>query len=233
MAGKRTLPGLGLTAFWAYMADNWNVEMDANLVKLSAMTGQLAAQSRTVGIGSWDKTKIYIVPASAADNPNKIAIWNNDPVEADQKWLYITPQEGWGAFVVDEAQQMQFLYSAWAPPQFTFSKAYMESGYDQRWLTDLTLASGFAQTANYQSNRYRRAMTFVDLDLEVTTTAAITNGTSICTLPAGYRPPANIVLPVASSIVGTRVIIGTDGTVKAYSFTAAGMFSLHAHFSLL
>lgn len=233
MSGKRKIPGLGLTGFWPYMADHWDAEMNANLVLLSAITGRLTAESRTTNVADMDKTKVYIVPSNAGSNPNMIAVWNNDPTPEDQAWIYITPLPGWTAFIVNEAVPLDFLYGAWAPSQFTFSKSYMEVGYDQRWLTDLTVAAAFVQTAAMQANRYRKAMTFVDLDLEVTTSAATTAGTTITTLPAGYRPPAAIYIPVASAVAGSRVLIGTDGTVKAYNFTAAGAYSLHAHFSLL
>lgn len=233
MSGKRIIPGLGLTGFWPYMTDHWDTEMNANLVLLSAITGRLTAQSRTTAVADMDKTLVYIVPSNAASNPNAIAVWNNDPTPADQAWIYITPLAGWTAFIVNEAVPLDFLYGAWAPSQFTFSKDYMTVGYDQRWLTDLTVAAAFAQTAGMQVNRYRKAMTFVDLDLEVTTTAAAAAGTTITTLPAGYRPPGAIYLPVTSAVAGSRVLIGTDGTVKAYGFTAAGAYSLHVSFSTL
>lgn len=231
MSGKRILNGLGLTAFWPFRTKNWNTEMDQNLLKLSAMTGQVTVESRTTGIEGWDKTKIYIVPSNAAENANKIAVFNNDPQVADQAWVYITAQPGWVAFIVNEAQEMTFLYGAWAPSQFTFSKAYMETGYDQRWLTDLTLGTGFTQASGYQACRYRKAMTFIDLDLFVSITAAASNGALITTLPAGYRPPGQLILPVGAGVTAARVIIGTDGTVRAYNFSAAGTYGLQAHMS--
>lgn len=233
MSGKRKIPGLGLTAFWPFLSSGWNTEMDTNLVLLSAITGRLTAESRTTNVADMDKTKVYIVPANAGANPNKIAVWNNDPQVADQAWIYIDPLPGWTAFIVNEAVPLDFLYGAWAPSQFTFSKSYMESGYDQRWMTDLTLAAGFTQIAGRQVLRYRRAMTFVDLDFELTTTAVQADGTAVLTLPAGYRPPLDILLPVTGSVANARVLIGADGTVRCYGFNAAGSFSFHGRFSLL
>lgn len=233
MTGKRVNNGLGLTSNWPYKSDNWNAEMDANLQRLSAMAGRVTVESRLTNVADMDKTKIYIVPSNAGSNPNAIAMWNNDPMPADQAWIYITPQPGWTAFVVNEAIPLDFLYGAWAPSQFTYADAYMKNGYDQRWLTDLVFAAAFKQTPNNQPNRYRRAMTFIDLDLELTTTAAVADGTLITTLPATYRPPNNIWLPVASPFGGSRLIIGPDGKLNAYGFSAAGAYGLHAHFSLL
>lgn len=113
MSGKRVLPGLGLTSNWPYKSDNWDGEMNTNLQRLSAMTGCVAVQSRVVGVGNWDKTKIYLVPFNAAANANAIAMWNNDPVVADQAWIYITPKEGWSAYVVDELNRVEYVGTGW------------------------------------------------------------------------------------------------------------------------
>ena len=235
MAGKRKIPGLGLTAFWPYLSSGWNTEMDANLVLLSAITGRLTAESRTTNVADMDKTKVYIVPSNAGSNPNKIAVWNNDPVVADQAWIYIDPLPGWTAFIVNEAVPLDFLYGAWAPSQFTFSKSYMENGYDQRWLTDLTLASGWTQIAGRQALRYRRAMTFVDLDMELTAATMMADGSTIFTLPAGYRPPAAVMFGLVGTVMGARILIGVDGTVKCYGMAAVtgAQVSFHGRFSLL
>ena len=233
MSGKRVNNGLGLTSHWAYLSDHWDTEMNANLARISAITGRVTVESRTTNVADMDKTKLYIVPANAGANPNLIAMWNNDPVTADQAWIYITPLPGWTAFIVNEAIPLDYLYGAWAPSQFTFSKSYMEVGYAQRWQTDLVLTAGFTQTAARQILRYRQEMTFIDLDFELTTTASQADGTTIVTLPAGYRPPLAIVLPVPGPVANARVLIGTDGTVKAQGFTTAGAYSFHGSFSLL
>lgn len=229
---KRVLPGLGLTAFWPYGSDNWNTDMDANLVLLAALAN-CAVASRVTLIASADQSKVYLVPSNAATNANKIAIYNNDvEVPANSGWIYITPKEGWRVFVIDEAAPLDFLYGAWAPNQFTFSKPYMVSGYDQRWRTDITVAAAFTQTAGRQTTRYRAAMTFCNLDLELTTAAAVTDGTTITTLPSDCRPPAAIMIAAASPLP-IRVVVGTDGTVKIYGASAATNFALHTNFSLL
>lgn len=229
---KRQLPGLGLTAFWPYGADNWNTDMDTNLLLLSALAN-CAVASRITAMAGADKTKLYIVPSNAADHPNTIAIYNNDvATPANSTWVYITPKEGWRAFIIDEGAPLDFVYGAWAPSQFTFSKAYMEVGYDQRWMTDLTLTAGFTLLNGRQNLRYRKAMTFVDLDLEVTTTAAVADGTTITTLPAGFRPPKTFQI-LSASPINIRVIIGDDGTVKAYGANAATTIAIHISFSLI
>lgn len=234
MTGKRVNNGLGLTSNWPYKSDNWNAEMDANLQRLSAMAGRVTVESRLTNVADMDKTKIYIVPSNAGSNPNAIAMWNNDPTPADQAWIYITPQPGWTAFVVNEAIPLDFLYGAWAPSQFTYADAYMKNGYDQRWLTDLTVNAAFTQNAGRQITRYRRAMTYIDLDFDLATSAAVADGVVMFTLPATYRPPKDIAMPVLANFVGAaRIVIGADGTVKTYGFTNAAGYSFHQRFSLL
>jgi len=229
---KRVLPGIGLTAFWPYGSDNWNNDMDTNLLLLTALANCAVASRVTVVDGTADKTKIYLVPSIAASHANTIAIYNNDvSTPANSTWVYITPKEGWRAFVIDEAAPLDFLYGAWAPSQFTFSKAYMTQGYNQRWQTDLTVNAAFTQIAGAQTTRYRLAMTLVNLQFELSSAAAVADNSTIVTLPADYRPALPIRLPVASSVPGARVLIGTDGTVKTLGFTAAGQYSLSTDFS--
>lgn len=145
MSGKRTLPGLGLTSNWPYNSDNWNTEMDANLIRLSAMTGHASVQSRVVGVGGWDKTKIYLVPFNAAANANCIAIWNNDPVVGDQAWYYIQPKEGWSVFVVDELSRVEFISNGWGVSQRSMNPNMLINGnfsINQRVFAGGALAAG-------------------------------------------------------------------------------------------
>lgn len=102
---SRTLPGLGLNGFWVLHEDNWNTGMDANLLLLSSLT-QLSVKSRvTVLPGSPTNGDIYIVPSGG--NANKIAIRDNS------LWTYITPLEGWRAWVQDEDLIVSYSGSAW------------------------------------------------------------------------------------------------------------------------
>lgn len=107
MAGERTLPGLGLTGFWTAGSDGWNSGMDANLRLLSAL-GQLSVISRTTTLpGSPANGSIYIVPSGAGSNPNAVAIRDNGA------WVYVTPLEGFRAWVRDVDQTYVFDGSAW------------------------------------------------------------------------------------------------------------------------
>ena len=231
---KRVLPGLGLTAFWPYGADNWNTDMDTNLVLLAALAN-CAVQSRVTAIASADITKVYIVPSAAGSNPNKIAIYNNDvATPANSGWIYITPKDGWRAFIIDEGAPLEWLYGAWAPSQFTFSKAYMISGYDQRWRTDLTVNAAFTQVVNRQVTRYRAAMTLGWLDFELSTTGAVADGTLMFTLPADCRPPLAVMLQAtAGPPYVPRILVSANGEVRCYGVTATMNLSYHGNWSLI
>lgn len=102
---KRTLPGLGLTGYWTYGSDNWNVEMDANLRLLSALT-QLNVESMTVAIADMVNTKMYIVPSTEATNQNAVAIYDNSV------WVYIAPRVGMVASIAGGAQ-VRYNGTAW------------------------------------------------------------------------------------------------------------------------
>lgn len=102
-----TLPGIGLKGGWALGEDNWDVDMNANLVRASALT-QLRVLSQTTALpGSPTNGDIYIVPAADGTNPNKIAVRDSGA------WTYITPSSGWHAFVVDTKAQMSYNGAVW------------------------------------------------------------------------------------------------------------------------
>lgn len=103
---ERTLPGLGLTGFWDLGANEWNEGMDPNLLTLSAVA-QLSVISATTALpGSPTNGDIYIVPDGA--NANKVAVRDDDA------WVFLTPTEGWRAWVRDTDRLMVFDSSAWA-----------------------------------------------------------------------------------------------------------------------
>jgi hypothetical protein len=107
MTGQRTLPGLGLTGFWALGSNLWKDENDINLRTLSALV-QLSVISATTALpGSPADGDIYIVPTGGA-NAGKIAIRDNGA------WAYLTPQEGWRGYARDTNTYLLFDGAAWA-----------------------------------------------------------------------------------------------------------------------
>jgi hypothetical protein len=103
----RTLPGLGLSGFWTLGEDGWNTGADVNWRTLSALV-QLSVISRTTALpGSPTNGDIYLVPSDAGAEPNKVAVRDNGA------WVYLTPQEGWRAWVKDTDEMVTFSGTAW------------------------------------------------------------------------------------------------------------------------
>lgn len=103
----RTLPGLGLSGFWALGEDGWKDANDVNLRTLSALTQPVVLSRTTALPGSPTDGDIYIVPDGAGSNPNEIAIRDNG------SWVYLVPEEGWTAYVIDSAENVQFDGADW------------------------------------------------------------------------------------------------------------------------
>lgn len=107
MAGQRTLPGLGLSAFWTVGSNNWEQQHDPDTRKISVLC-QCSVLSRVTNLpGSPSNGDIYIIPVGQTDE-NKIAARDNG------EWVLYTPIEGWLAFVKDQDLFYYYTGSAWA-----------------------------------------------------------------------------------------------------------------------
>lgn len=102
-----TLPGVGLKGGWSLGEDNWDVDMNANLVRASALIQGRALSQTTALPGSPTDGDIYIVPSGAGSHPNEIAVRDLGA------WVYIAPSSGWRVFVVDTRSWMTYSGSAW------------------------------------------------------------------------------------------------------------------------
>lgn len=107
MAGERTLPGMGLTAYWDLGSDGWKPGMDANFLKLSTLAN-ISVKSRTDALpGTPAAGDIYIVPEADATNGDKIAVWDS------AAWTYYAPAVGWVAYAQDEAATFVYTDDGW------------------------------------------------------------------------------------------------------------------------
>ncbi len=107
----RTMPGLGLRAFYDPGQSDWGATVSADLRKLSAVV-QLAALSRTTSLpSSGSSGDIYIVPSGAASNANEIALW--DGPSGSEAWVYLTPAAGWEAWIADDEERVRFDGAGW------------------------------------------------------------------------------------------------------------------------
>lgn len=106
---SRALPGLGLNGFWALGESGWKTGADQNWLALSSLV-QLSVISRTTALpGSPSNGDIYLVPSGAGSDPNKVAVRDNGA------WVYLSPSEGWRAWVKDVDELVVFNGSAWTP----------------------------------------------------------------------------------------------------------------------
>ncbi len=92
MAGERTLPGLGLTAEWTLGTSGWKAGMDANLLKLSALT-HISVVSATIPLPANPADGVLYVVATGQANEDKIALRDKGG------WIYFTPLRGMRAHV--------------------------------------------------------------------------------------------------------------------------------------
>jgi hypothetical protein len=106
MAGERTLPGIGLRAFWTAGSSGYNDELDPDLRMLSVLT-QAAAISRGTNLpGTPANGDIYIIPEGQT-NANQIAARDNGA------WVLYAPREGWLVHVNDEDAYVRWTGTEW------------------------------------------------------------------------------------------------------------------------
>jgi hypothetical protein len=109
----RTLPGLGLRAFYDTGEDGWGDPLSEDLRRLSILC-QAGALSRTTALpaagGAGD---IRIVPAGAAAGANAIAAW--DGPAGSEAWVFFAPEPGWTVWVADEATHLRWDGTGWEP----------------------------------------------------------------------------------------------------------------------
>lgn len=109
----RTLPNLGLAAFFALGEDGWDDEMSLNLLKLSVLTQGNVISTVSATPGAPADGDVHIFDGTHPTQANKVAIRD------DGAWIYLTPVEGWMLYDKTANQFMKFDGAAWAP--FTVS----------------------------------------------------------------------------------------------------------------
>jgi hypothetical protein len=131
MAGERTVPGIGLTAFWD-LGSGYKSGMDTNLQTLSGLV-QCRVISRTTSLpGVPSDGDIYIVPTGDVDAED-IAIRDNGA------WVNITPVEGYTAYVVDEDRFVTFMGTNWIEAYMIYDIGFFAAGV----MTDAELVGKF------------------------------------------------------------------------------------------
>jgi hypothetical protein len=109
---ERTLPGLGLRAFYAPGQRNWGTSVSEDLRRLSVLV-QPRALSRTTALPAVGNAgDIYLVPAGAASQANALALW--DGAAGAEAWVYLPPQPGWIVHIADEDREVRFTAAGWS-----------------------------------------------------------------------------------------------------------------------
>jgi len=86
---SRTLPNLGLKAFYDLGEDGWKGEQDLGILTLSVLT-QAGAESKVSSTpGAPGDGDVHILAGDHPTNANDIAVYDVDT------WKYFTPNEGW------------------------------------------------------------------------------------------------------------------------------------------
>lgn len=104
---SRTFPGIGLVGGWSSGEDGYGNAMNTNLIMLSTLC-QMTALNVMESLPSTPADgEIYLLEATAAHNPGKIAIRD------DGMWRYIQPVVGWECFVQANQTRYRFAGGGW------------------------------------------------------------------------------------------------------------------------
>ena len=122
MAGERTLPGLGLKAYWTLGSNGYKPDMDANFLALSALVQPTVLSSVAAVPGSPTDGDMHRLTGGA--NDLQIAVRDNGA------WTYFVPAEGWLIYDQGANDYLSFDGAAWAV--FAGGGAASATPYDVR-----------------------------------------------------------------------------------------------------
>lgn len=115
------------------------------------------------------------------------------------------------------------------------------TGVATQVFTSLALSNSWVVISTRRAGYRKITDSLVYLEIQIQSGTA-TDGTAICTpLPAGFRPPYPIAIPVRSgpnttpspSVSGPRIVIGTDGSIVCNNCSSAPGISFTAVFSTI
>lgn len=103
----RTLPNLGLKAFYDLGEDGWKDDQDLNLLVLSALVQATAVAKVSADPGAPVDGDIYVFDETHPTHANAIAIRD------DGAWVFVTPNPGWLIFNQAGADYLTFDGATW------------------------------------------------------------------------------------------------------------------------
>src|SRR5690606_33186474 len=92
----RTLPGLGLRAFYAIGEDGWGTNMSEDLRKLSVIVPGVVFSRVSSPPGTPAPGDRHILTAEDSNSDGfagDIILWEGET--GSEEWVFITPEEGW------------------------------------------------------------------------------------------------------------------------------------------
>ena len=110
MAGERTLPGVGLTAFWTSGSNGYKAQMDENMRKLSVLTQGHFKSSLALEPASPVNGDVYRATADWSG----VAVAGQIVVRDNGAWVAYTPSSGWMFYDRFEGVLLQYAGGAWA-----------------------------------------------------------------------------------------------------------------------
>ena len=104
----RTLPNLGLKAFYDLGEDGWKDDQDLGLLKLSVLVQPVVLALVAAEPGSPAAGDVVVLDETHATHPNEIAIYD------DGDWVYVEPVEGWKVYNLDAGKDYRYDGTEWA-----------------------------------------------------------------------------------------------------------------------
>lgn len=237
---------------------------NANLFALSNLTGAadtgfyftgsstmslytLSALGRTLGgIANQAAGRTAIGAAASGANTDIISITGSAATLTTTRSIALSGDATWS---------VNFNGSANATAALTLATTGVAAGTYNSVTVDTKgrVTAGVADTAfvatplnnswTVQSSRrsvYRKTVDCVQLEVNITGGTA-TDGTTVITLPVGFRPASEFTIPVrsnpavtpTSSVVVPSVVVRTDGTIGCVNCTAAGGINFVCSFSTI
>lgn len=212
----RTLPNLGLRAFYELGEDGWKDDQDLGLLKLSVLVQARALDKVAAEPGAPTLGDVIVLDETNVTNPNAIAVWDGET--GSEAWVYMDPLEGWMIYIESLTEYQQFDGAEWvsagSAAVVMATAAEVNSGTDTTKVINPAVLS--------QSNYGKKV---IEMPCTDPNGAALTvgNGQGYFVVP----PPLNgmNLVAVAAALVGAQSTSGTPTIMIANQTDAVDMLS--------
>lgn len=196
---SRTLPNLGLKAFFDLGEDGWNDEVDLNTLITSVCTQGVVNDVVAATPGSPTDGQVFLFTSAHPTQANKVAIRDAGA------WIYVTPQEGWNFYNLANDTYYYFNATTWADLAIGPPLAEQVPSLNLGWIG---LGGG------YKNPAYRKTRDGLVHIYGAMQRASSASDGVIFTLLAGYRPSEDLIFVCHSAGGAYRVNVQADGDVE-------------------